>query len=106
VYCEQWQSAKTVPALYATYSHAESTLAGRGNVLIFLNVGVIQSGIVQSTTAREQGRLGVDNDIDNLVGSYRAEKCRSSADKESKQDRGNELLHGDLDRYALGVQND
>jgi len=77
-------------------SHAETTLAGRGNVGVLSDLRIIQAGIhYRSSTAREQGRLGFS--FNDLVRRNRAEEGSSRSNKEGKQKSVDSVLHYQTD---------
>lgn len=69
-------------------SHAEAALAGRGDVGILGNVGVVQQGF--SSKGQE---LGLDSRALNLVRGGRAEKGGCGTNEDGKEDAGNNFLH-------------
>lgn len=75
-------------------SHAETALAGRGDVGILSNVGVVQQGFGSKGQELWLGRSF------NLVGGSRAEKRGCGANEDGKQDAGDDFLHG-VDDDAL-----
>lgn len=89
-YCRYQRRQQVAYAQNSTYSHAEAALAGRRNVGVLSNLGVVKSGIKGgSSSTGEQGRLGI-----NLVRGRRFQESSGDSKEEGKQDGGNNALHG------------
>ena len=71
-----------------TYSHAETTLAGRRNVLIFGDFRIIQSSIEHGCSSTRQEKSGFGFRLDDLVRGHGAEESCSYSNQESKKKRG------------------
>jgi hypothetical protein len=71
-------------------SHAETALAGRGDVAVLGDVSVVKGRVARSSSTREELWLGLNL---HLVGDGRAEKGGCGSDEEGKQDAGNNFFH-------------